>query len=175
MILILYTIGFIAMYLYLEREPYNHTATIFICSFLWPLVIVVALIAASWRTIYRLLLCLMLIGPAFSVDEVPSWILRGILMVESRSYYKDGVIVYIDRSRGAAGERGCFQMMEATFREIRAPGERFEMLDDPVFSEYKAICYLRLLHKRHGNWPKAVIAYNGGRKYLKDVQNASRP
>jgi hypothetical protein len=113
----------------------------------------------------RMLLLCSFIAPICAAtlpSDVPSWVLRGILSVESQSYYRtDGSIAWIDRKRGAAGERGCFQITKAAFTDVRRPGETFSMLEsDPIFSEVIACRYLAKIHR--GSWGRTVEAYNAG-------------
>jgi hypothetical protein len=95
-------------------------------------------------------------------SDVPPWALKGILAVESRSFYlPNGSIKWVDRKRGASGERGCFQVTRAAFKDVALKGETFDMLEqDPIFCEVVACRYLAKLHK--GNWKNTIQWYNAG-------------
>jgi len=95
-------------------------------------------------------------------SDVPSWVLRGIVATESRSYYtQTGSIVWVDHKRGHHGERGCFQITRGAFNDVKRPGETFSMLEqDPIFCEVIACRYLARIHR--GNWSTTIQAYNAG-------------
>lgn len=101
-----------------------------------------------------------------SAEEVPRWVLQGILHVESRSYYSTaGSIVYRDRRIGAAGERGPFQITWAAFKQVIGNDvSRFKSLHgDTRDSEYVARLYLMWLRTKHAkNWHEAIHYYNAG-------------
>lgn len=170
--MIWYFIGVLVAWTYFYRISDSLLPCV-ICSLLWPASLLVMIIHQGWRTVGRLFLVLMLSVTVWSVEVVPNWILSGILRVETKSYYRGDTVIWVNRARGSHGERGCFQMLESTFNEIRGTGEHFRDLDDSVFAEYKAIQYLRILYKRHGSWSKAIIAYNGSPTYLRKVIDAS--
>jgi len=132
----------------------------------------------------RLIALLLLSAAIYAVEtvEVPDWVLVGILSVESRSYYADDGIVYIDRRRGRHGERGPFQMTRIAFNQIAKPGERFESLStDLDLAEDCAKRYLVWLHVNFSRrqWTRTVMMYNAGpgrisRTYLNRVKDASK-
>lgn len=98
-------------------------------------------------------------------EEVPQWVLSGILKVETRSYYKDGVIKYVDQRRGFHGERGCFQMTKIAFNQIKMRGEQFWMIEtDRNFAELCAKRYLVWLYNNSGkqDWYLTIQKYNVG-------------
>ena len=66
----------------------------------------------------RFILLLSLTILSLSASEVPDWVLTGILKVETRSYYNDEGIVYVDRRVGRAGERGPYQMCYKAWKQI---------------------------------------------------------
>jgi hypothetical protein len=119
-------------------------------------------------------------------EEVPTWVLSGILFVESSSFYAaDGSIVYINHKRGRHGELGPFQCTKAAFKDIRAPGDSFPRLaTDPAYAEAIAVRRLRWLQEQLGpDWDLVVRGYNAGatgarrgrgQGYLEDVQAAAR-
>ena len=125
----------------------------------------------------RYALALLFFSGAFAV-EVPCWVKNGILRVESRSYFNDFGLQYVDRRRGADGERGPFQMGLAAWTDIKEPGERFSDLSTNM--EYAEECfyrYITMLYLRARSWEKAVQWYNAGPhhgspKYLNAVKKA---
>ena len=122
-----------------------------------------------------LLLCVV----ALAAEDMPSWVLPGILAVETRSYYQDdGSIHYTDKRRGKAGEYGPFQMTRAAFRQVSRRGEPFWKLEtDRVYAEDLAVRYLYHLRDRASSWEQAVQWYNRGphhraTAYLRAVKRA---
>jgi len=115
--------------------------------------------------------------------DIPEWVLAGILRVESGSYYKpDGSIRYVNKTRGRAGERGCFQITPIAFKQVAHKGEQFWMVEqDTVFCEEIAWRYLTWLYQNSakGSWLLAIQKYNAGPKkrspqYLQDVIDAAK-
>jgi hypothetical protein len=117
------------------------------------------------------------------VSPIPQWILVGILMRESRSYYdKNGNIVYIDKKNGTSGERGPFQITPIAFEQIKKRGEiHSKVKKDMVYAQEMTERYLMWLYKgpAKGNWDTAIRMYNGGPskwrlsvtlEYLRDVK-----
>lgn len=105
----------------------------------------------------------------YSVDEVPFWVMSGILAQESNSYYDYSTgterIVYVDRKVGAAGELSAYQITRIAWRQVRRRGERFETLaTDQRYAEQIAMRYLCWLyeHSAKGSWDRAVEYYNKG-------------
>jgi hypothetical protein len=133
----------------------------------------------------RLLLLTTLLCSAINAQEridIPHWVLAGILRVETGSFYKkDGSIRYVNKQRGRAGERGCFQIMEVAFKQVRHRGEQFWQIEqDTVFCEEIAWRYLTWLyqHNAKGSWKRAIEKYNAGPRgrnprYLADVIEAA--
>lgn len=99
--------------------------------------------------------------------QVPQWVLEGIIGRETKSYYsKNGNIVWVDRRRGKAGERGPFQMTPIAFRQVEKKNfSKFKKLEkDLVYAESMAIKYLLYLYNEHAdrNWETAIGMYNTG-------------
>jgi hypothetical protein len=117
-------------------------------------------------------------------NEVPCWVLAGIMAQETRSSYAiDGdTIIYVDRRVGAAGERGPYQMRRIAWQQIKQPGERFENIaTDMRYAELCAMRYLLWLYNNSakGSWPHAIQYYNAGPgrlnyKYYANVVNKAR-
>lgn len=118
-----------------------------------------------------LLLCSLAIA-----DDVPAWVLKGMLSVEtSSSYNADGSIRYVDRKQGAAGERGPFQVLPSTFKQYARPGERIEQLEsDTAFADRFARRILSALFARHKSWVIALSVYHRGRVCLTGKNYAHR-
>lgn len=127
--------------------------------------------------------CLMVITTFLAIglcaEEMPAWVLPGILQKESSSYFVDGRLIYVDQSVGADGELGPYQMTRAAFDQVAVSGELFERLGtDNDFAGALAVRYLIWLRARTPSWFDAVGRYNtglGGRyatawQYAKRVQ-----
>ena len=98
---------------------------------------------------------------------IPSWILTGMLMQESSSYYDaSGKIVFVDRKRHSEKQaRGPFQMLRIAFNEISRPGESYTRLDkNSEYAEELAIRYLLYLYNGSAkqNWKRTIGMYNQG-------------
>ncbi len=97
---------------------------------------------------------------------IPSWIVPGILAVETTSELDiNGNIVYRDRRVGRDGEFGPMQMTRAAFNVIKFKGEKFDRLrTDMVFAETCAVRYLKWIYKNKakGDWKRTVAMYNEG-------------
>jgi hypothetical protein len=133
--------------------------------------------------VLTLLLSLVVACQAQERIDIPHWVLAGILRVETGSFYRaDGSIRYVNKERGRAGERGCFQVREIAFKQVRHKGEQFWQIEqDTAFCEEIAWRYLTWLYQNSakGSWHKAVEKYNAGprgrnRRYLDDVIEAAR-
>lgn len=117
-------------------------------------------------------------------NEVPTWVLAGILKQETRSTYIDAdTINYVDKRRGTAGERGPFQMTHIAWTQIKQPGEKFAALStDMAYAEQCAMRYLLWLYNgpAHQSWAHAIQQYNAGpgkysyKYYANVVAKASR-
>jgi hypothetical protein len=112
------------------------------------------------QTIIALLICC----TAWAVEDMPGWVLPGILYVETHSYYNDdGSIHYTNKKRGSHGERSSFQITYRAFKQVRQPGEQFWQIEtDQVFAEEIATRYLFWLREHSVSWRRAVEAYNAG-------------
>jgi hypothetical protein len=107
--------------------------------------------------------------------EVPSWVLRGIARVETRSRVIAGRFVYVDQRVGSSGERGPWQMTRRTFRSIG--GKDFDRLQTDIpFARKMAARYLLKLYRgpARGSWGRAVAMYNTGpRGYAQHPRQAA--
>lgn len=131
----------------------------------------------------RFVILLLMAVALYSQDEVPEWVLKGILKVETKSSYReDGSIKYVDKRRGTHGERGPFQMTRIAFDQIKLPGEQFWQIEtDKVFAEQCAMRYLCWLYDTTAkkSWRRAIQQYNAGPygvapEYLEKVLLACR-
>lgn len=122
-----------------------------------------------------LLLVCLLLSSAVNAEDIPKWVMSGILFTESSSYYNGKAIVYVNRAVGGDGELGPFQMTRAAFDQVKKPGESFSRLArDPAFAERKAREYLSWLYSgpAQGSWNMAVTMYNAGPNYRGRVTTA---
>lgn len=116
----------------------------------------------------RLFLLLILTLACARAEDVPDWVLKGILAKETRSHYTAApgtLIEYVDRRVGADGELGPFQMTEIAFEQVKRSGESFTRLKtDTRFAEKLAIRYLEWLYANaaKGDWHISVAMYNTG-------------
>ena len=90
--------------------------------------------------------------------------MRGILAQETRSRLTSAdQVVYVDRRRGAAGERGPTQIRRIAFDQVKKPGEQFGQLEcNTEFALEITERYLLWLRGAVGSWEGAVRAYNAG-------------
>ncbi len=99
-------------------------------------------------------------------NEVPAWVLAGILQQETRSYYLEGdTIKYVDKRVGKDGELGPFQMTKIAWKQIRQPGEKFaDLKTDTKYAEECAMRYLLWLYNgpARQSWAHAIQGYNAG-------------
>jgi hypothetical protein len=112
----------------------------------------------------RVILALLLLAGAIA-DEIPAWVLPGIAMAESRSYWDEhGALVYVDRKVGKDHELGPFQVSPIAWRQIRKliPGVPFSAMKDPAWCERAARLYLLWLRTLSDSWEEAVGLYNTG-------------
>lgn len=123
----------------------------------------------------RLLLAILPLIAAASAEEIPDWILPAIARVESRSWYDSERLHYVDKRRGAAGERGPWQCTHIAFRQVRRHGEQFWQVEtDTDFAAEIASRYMAWNYRRTGSWDRAISAYNpGDRSYLRRVKKAA--
>lgn len=66
------------------------------------------------------------------------------------------------RARSPAGARGLFQLMPETAKSLGLSLLPFDQRSDPDRSAQAAASYLKKLHRRFGDWPLAIAAYNAG-------------
>ena len=97
-----------------------------------------------------------------AAQDVPSWVIDGILMKESSSYRQRNAIVYVDRTRGKDGERGATQVTPDTFATYKVAGERWSDLDHPAFAVAFTERVLARYRAKYGSWDAAVRAWNRG-------------
>lgn len=124
-------------------------------------------------------LLLLITIPCWS-EEIPAWVMKGILKVETRSYYnEDGSIKYVDKRRGLHGERGPFQCTKAAFNQVRLKSEQFWTLEtDTSFADTIARRYLLWLRDNYGgDWYRVLGMYNAGpnrisNEYIRKIKNA---
>jgi hypothetical protein len=120
-----------------------------------------------------------IVAPTIPIIEtpkslIPPWVLKGMLMRETTSYYSSiGSIIYVDKRRGSSGERGPFQMKRICFEVIHKSNEQFWKLEkDTKYAEELTIRYLMYLYNgpAHENWKIAIGMYNVGpsnyRRYI---------
>lgn len=106
------------------------------------------------------------LAPCAAADiDVPSWVLHGILAVETASHYTPaGDVVYVNRKRGSGA--GPFQIEQPAFSDVAKPRERYTRLHtDFDFGEEVALRYLRWLHRYFspaGDWRVTVTRYHVG-------------
>lgn len=116
------------------------------------------------------ILALLLTGIAHAQEDppeahgIPSWVLIGIAKVETQSYWDDqGKFHYVDKRDGKDGEKGPFQCMPETFKQVAKKGEVLAALRKDHFLAVSVACrYLQFLFRRCGNWDQAVVCYNTG-------------
>jgi len=125
--------------------------------------------------------------PPKRVSPVPQWILTGILMRETKSYYdEDGNIVYIDKTIGSSGERGPFQITPIAFKQIKKKKETHsKVMRNMEYAQEMTERYLLWLYNGPAkkNWDTAIRMYNGGPgkwrlavtlEYLNDVKRVGK-
>lgn len=117
----------------------------------------------------RLAVCILCLGLLHATDDVPYWVMSGILSVESGSRYDYGTgeerIIYVDRKVGLAGELSAYQITKGAWLQVKKKGERFQDLHtDQRYAEQIAMRYLCWLydHSARGSWSRAVEKYNSG-------------
>ena len=106
-----------------------------------------------------------IIVPKKTIEDygIPTWILIGIAMKETRSHWRNDELIYVNQKRGTHGERGPFQMIPDTFAMIKKSGESFSRLSyDMEFATQITVRYLNYLHNNCHSWKRAVASYNGG-------------
>lgn len=96
--------------------------------------------------------------------KVPRWIIAGILAVETKSKLRvDDTVRYVDKTRGALGERGPTQLRRCAFDQVKRPGEAYWRVEtDMAFALDITERYLLWLHKHTGSWAASIRAYNAG-------------
>lgn len=96
--------------------------------------------------------------------RVPPALIAGILKTETRSTLLPGKRVkYVDRRRGALGERGPTQIRPETFAQYAKPGEHFADLEHNMTLALTVTERILLsYHEQTGSWKAAVAAWNAG-------------
>lgn len=117
-----------------------------------------------WRSLLAVLLTAgLLTATERHFEGIPDWVLPGIVAVESSSYWRGDLLIYVNRKRGRHGERGPTQLTRAAFETVARPGEKFERLStDMDFAVEITVRYLRWLRAQSSSWDQAVAKYNGG-------------
>ena len=126
----------------------------------WPLKLSAAAFLLNVFLALLLLVIVTLRNCASGADDVPPWVMRGMLHVETSSYYDGGRIVYVNQRRGRAGEVGAFQATPATLRLYGFSPSLFEQ--DTVYAERVTRAILCHYRRITGTWFGAVAAWNGG-------------
>lgn len=95
--------------------------------------------------------------------RVPRSIIEGILRVESNSYLtSDDEVVWVNRSRGAHGERGPTQLRRIALVDIARPNDYYRIEHEMEVAIDATETYLLKLYRQLGSWNKAIAAYNTG-------------
>jgi hypothetical protein len=128
----------------------------------------------------RFLPLILLASAAYAV-EVPPWIVKGILYTETRSYIKNGQIVYVDTRVGRHVERGPLQMRKVALQTVEPGASVRRLQTDTQFAKACAEKYLSWLYEgpANNNWLRAIAMYNAGpscraiTSYVRRVQEAA--
>jgi hypothetical protein len=96
--------------------------------------------------------------------EVPDAIIRGLVMVESGCEWRSMGDIRGKWERGADAEVSPFQLSPAALSDMRVRDAN-RVHRDVVYAESLARLWLSRCYQRHGNWPEALAAYNGGSRY----------
>lgn len=110
-------------------------------------------------------LCVALHGQEYGADfrpiQCPPWLLRGLMAVETSSYYRaDGTVVYVNQKRGLAGERGLFQAMPATLRQYGYSPSLYEQ--DTAYAINATRAILLRYYATTGSWDACAAAWRKG-------------
>ena len=112
-------------------------------------------------TCLAVLLLLALSILAASSEEMPAWVLPGLIARETSSYVQqDGRIRYVVQSRGSAGEVGITQALPATLRQHGASPSLFEQ--DVSYAMRVTAQILAHYRAKAGSWESAVAAWRKG-------------
>ena len=98
------------------------------------------------------------------IHGVPLWVVRGILMRETRSQLQAGQLVYRDRSVGQAGEVGPMQLRPIALAQVAPLVTPRRAHRDPELAIQLSCQYLKWLYRNaaRGSWEMAVRLYNVG-------------
>lgn len=121
------------------------------------------------------LISILILAACALASDIPPWILPGIAMRETGSYFHQNDLVYVDRTVGDAGERGPFQVRPIAFRQVRLEGERHRQVEqDMTFAQEITERYLYWLYTgpARRSWLRTVAMYNRGPSYDGPVMTA---
>lgn len=94
-------------------------------------------------------------------EQMPAWIIKGMLARESSSVLQpDGSVVYVNQRRGVAGEVGATQALPVLLREHGFSPSLFEQ--DTAYCVDATTRILTKYRARFGSWELAVGAWRKG-------------
>jgi len=98
-----------------------------------------------------------------SAKVIPKWIMSGILMTESSSFYKNNGINYVNKTN-CGGAIGPFQMEYKAWLDIRKRGEHYgDLKKNPLYAEECTARYLLYIKKNFADsWKESIMMYHTG-------------